>query len=361
MLSPILLVPRQQVPLPLKIATFAGGIALGLLISFAILVSSGVAPDAIVNEFVVFVFLDLNGLAHVVTEATTLALVGLASAAALKLKFWNIGVEGQVWLGALAATGVATFDIGPAGARLFLMFAAGALAGALWIAIPTFLKLKFEVNEIITTLLMSYVAYLFVQHMVFGAWQDPGTNFPVSAHFDEGIERLARLGWGNIHSGVFIALGACLPMWILMNFSRFGFYMDAIGANPVASKTAGIPVVLTVALAALLSGGLAGLAGVNIVAGQEYRLTQYIGQGYTFSGIVIAFVARFRPIPVVITAFVVGGVYTAGETLKVFYQLPEAIVVLIEAVILLSLVVVEFFGRYHITLGGTTKREGHSP
>ena len=154
MLAPVYPVPRQQVPLWLRAATFVGGIALGLLIAFGILVAYGVTAGQIVNEFVVYVFLDLSGLAQVVTSSTPLVLVGFASAAALKLRFWNIGVEGQMWLGCIAATGVAIFDIGPDSLRLPLMFIAAAAAGACWIGIPAFLKLRFRVDEIITSLLL---------------------------------------------------------------------------------------------------------------------------------------------------------------------------------------------------------------
>ena len=154
MLAPVYLVARQQVPLWLRAATFVGGIALGLLIAFGILIAYGVTAGQIVNEFVVYVFLDLSGLAQVVTSSTPFVLVGLASAAALKLRFWNIGVEGQMWLGCIAATGVAIFDIGPDSLRLPLMFIAAAAAGACWIGIPAFLKLRFRVNEIITSLLL---------------------------------------------------------------------------------------------------------------------------------------------------------------------------------------------------------------
>ena len=154
MLAPVYLVPRQQVPLWLRAGTFVGGIALGLLIAFGILIAYGVTAGQIVNEFVVYVFLDLSGLAQVVTSSTPLVLVGLASAAALKLRFWNIGVEGQMWLGCIAATGVAIFDLGPDSLRLPLMFIAAAAAGACWIGIPAFLKLRFRVDEIITSLLL---------------------------------------------------------------------------------------------------------------------------------------------------------------------------------------------------------------
>ena len=140
MLAPVYLVPRQQAPFWLRAATFVGGIALGLLIAFGILIAYGVTAGQIVNEFVVYVFLDLSGLAQVVTSSTPLVLVGLASAAALKLRFWNIGVEGQMWLGCMAATGVAIFDLGPASLRLPLMFIAAAAAGACWIGIPAFLS-----------------------------------------------------------------------------------------------------------------------------------------------------------------------------------------------------------------------------
>ena len=351
MLAPIYLVPRQQAPLWLRTATFIGGIALGLLIAFGILIAYGVTAGQIVNEFIVFVFLDLNGLAQVVTSSTPLVLVGLASAVALKLRFWNIGVEGQMWLGCIAATGVAIFDIGPDSLRLPLMFIAAAAAGACWIGIPAFLKLRFRVNEIITSLLLTYVAYKLVEHLLFGPWQDSGSAFPNSQHYDEGTERLARLGWGSTHTGIWIAVGAGVLLWFVMSRSRIGFYMDAIGANVEAARAAGVPVLITTALAAVMSGGLAGIAGASLAAGQEYRMTLFIAGGYTFSGIVIAFIGRFQPIPVIITAFVVGGVYTAGDTLKVFYQLPAAITTLIEAVILLSFVVVEFFSRYHLTFG----------
>ena len=355
MLSPIYLVPRQQVPLTLRVTIFVGGISLGLLVAFAILVMSGVTPGQIINEFVVYVFLDLNGLAQLVTVSTPLVLVGLASSAALKLKFWNIGVEGQMWLGGIAATGVAVFDIGPDWLRLPLMFIAAAAAGAVWVGVPAFLKLRFGINEIITTLLLTYVAYKLVEHLLFGAWHDPGSAFPNSPHYDEGVERLARFGWGSTHTGIWIALGASIALWFIMTRSRFGFYMDAIGVNALTARAAGIPVVLTIAVAVLMSGGLAGIAGAGLIAGQEYRMTLFVAWGYTFSGIVIAFIGHFRPIPVVITAFVVGGVYTAGDTLTVFYQLPTAITTLIEAVILLSLVLVEFFGRYHISFGTKEK------
>ena len=338
---------RQYAPISLRATCFASGIAAGLLISTAVLISSGVPAEAIVSEFVVQVFLTSRGLAHTTILSAPLILVGLGAAAALKLRFWNIGVEGQLWCGALAATGVAITDAGPDGLRLPLMLAASMAAGAAWIAVPAFFKLRYRVNEIIMTLLMTYIAFLVVQHLLFGAWQDPSVTFPVSPRFDE-HERLSRLGWGKTHTGTIVALLAGVLMWVVMERSRFGYYADAIGKNVVAARIAGIPVVLTIAGAVVLSGGLSGLAGGVIVAGTEFRLTQFLGHGYTFSAIVIAFLARFRPLQVILTAFILAGVYTAGETLKVFYSVPEAAVILVEGSILLCFLISQFFSTYQV-------------
>jgi simple sugar transport system permease protein len=341
---------RQDVPWLLRAGAFAGGLALGLFLTVIILLISGVPFGSIINEFIIQVFFDSAGLAQTTLTATPLILVGLGAAAAMKLQFWNIGLEGQVWMGAIGATAVAFYDIGPDSLRLYIMLLAAIAGGAAWIAIPVFFKLRYSVNEIIMTLLLAYVVFQVVEHLLFGAWQDPKASFPVSPHFGN-EERLSRIGWGSVHSGLWVALLCGALMWVLMERSRFGYYATAVGNNLVASKATGLPVVATIVIAVLLSGGLAGLAGGVIVAGTEYRLTQFVGHGYTFSGIVIAFIARFRPAFVVIAAFVIGGVYSAGETLKVFYSLSEAIVVLIEGTILLSLLVTDFFTRYQIHLG----------
>ncbi len=353
MLNRIYLVSRQQIPVWLRISTFCLGIFTGLIGCTLILMIFGVPFREIVNEYVVFIFLDKSGFILTLTAFVPLALVGLAAAAAIKLNFWNIGIEGQMWMGTIAATWVATYDIGPENIRLLLMFFAAALAGSLWIGISAGLKLRYGVNEIITTLLLTYVAFLLVQNLLFGVWRDPSSGFPASPMYTPETERLALVGWGRLHSGIWIAIAAGFIWWWIMSISRFGYLINAVGANPLAAKAAGLPVIATVVVAAILSGGLAGVAGLVIVAGQEYRLTINIAEGFTFSAIVIAFVARFNPIGVLFAALMIAGIYTAGETLKVFYRLPNATVVLLESVILLSLLIVEFFSRYNIGIRKT--------
>lgn len=348
MRSSIYLVQRQVVPRNLRLATFGGGIAFGLLVCLAVLMIYGISAKGLFEEFVLFVLFDSTGLSQAVTAFIPLVLVGLAAAAALRTRFWNIGIEGQVWVGAVAATAVATNDIGPPWMRLLLMAIAAVLAGAAWIGIAAVMKLKYGVNEIISTLMLTYVAFQLVQHLLFGVWRDASSGFPVSPELDAGIERLPLLGWGSVHAGLIVAIVIAMVWWHVMEISRSGFYMDAVGSNPLAAKALGMPVLATTVVGVILSGGLAGLTGMIIVAGQEYRLTQHIADGYTFSSIVIAFVARFRPLGVVIAAFIIGIVYTAGETLKVYYELPASAITLLEAIILLSLLIFEFFSRYKI-------------
>jgi len=342
------LLPRQHTPAWLQAATLVGGIGLGLLLAIAILMANGIALSAIVQEFILYSFASSRGFAQTVTAATPLLMVGLASAVSLKLRFWNIGVDGQVWLGAIAATGVSLYDIGDPAIRLWLMGIAGFLAGAAWIGLPVLLRLRLGVNEVIATLMLTYIAFALVQHLLYGAWRGSGIGFPVSVPFDEGSERLARLGWGHVHGGLWLALIAAAGVSYLMLATRFGFYLTAVGENPRGALAAGLPVTRTLVIAVLLAGGLCGLAGFSVVAGQEYRLTQYIAHGYTFSAILVAFLARFNPLAVIPVTLAVAGLFTAGDTLKAFYQLPQAIILVVESVILLSVVAVDFFARYRL-------------
>jgi simple sugar transport system permease protein len=170
--------------------------------------------------------------------------------------------------------------------------------------------------------------------------------------FDENSERLQRIGFGHVHDGVWIALGSALFVSYLMLGHRFGLFLSAIGLSPKGSKASGLPVPVVVILTVLIGGGLCGLAGFVIVAGQEYRLTQYVIHDLTFSAILIAFLARFNPIAVVPVSFLVAGMFTAGETLKAFYQLPLSLILVVQAVILGSVISVEFFSAYRVRING---------
>jgi len=342
------LIARQHTPWWLTLATLVSGLALGLALATLLLLLNGVDLKGIVNEFILYSFSNRQGLAQTITRAIALLLTGLASVMVLKLRFWNIGIDGQVWLGAIAASGIAVHDTGPESVRIYTMAMFAGVAGIVWIGIPVYLRLKLGVSEVISTLMLTYVAFLIAQHLLYGDWRDPTTSFPVTEHFAEHTERLQRVGFGHVHSGIWLALTAAVVVSYLMLFTRFGLYLTSIGHNLKGARAAGLPVTRVIVLAVLLAGGLCGLAGFTVVAGQEYRLTQHVVAGYTFSAILIAFLARFNPLAVLPVAFLVAGLYTAGDTLKAFYQMPLAMIMVLESLILLAVISVDFFARYRL-------------
>ena len=325
------------------------GVAVGLFISALMLMASGVGLSNLLNEFVVSIFTSPRNISAVLVYAAPLTIVGLSAALAFKARFWNIGIEGQVIFGAIGATLVANYDIGPPATRLFLMALFAAIAGALWIALPLFLKLRLQVNEIITTLLMNYIAFNFLLHLLYGPWKDPQSAFPHSKLY-EPFERLFALGWQNLNMSVVLAGVLVLFCAWLLQTSRFGFLLAFVHSNPKMARALGVRVALLTAVAALASGALSGLAGFAISAGIDSRMTQSFFVGYGFSGILIGFLARNNPLGVVAFALLVAVLMVAGQSLQVFYQIPFAMVQLIQAVIVICVAASEFFIRHRVRL-----------
>lgn len=313
------------------------------------MVGRGVDIDSIYEEFVVFTFFNAAGISAVVVESIPLVLVGLGAAMAFRVNFWNIGIEGQMFMGAIGASIIALFNIGPDFLRLPLMLLFSVLFGMLWALGPAILKVRLNVNEIISTLLLNYIAYYFVLNQLFGPWKDPRDKFPHGEQY-ELSERLPEIGWEQVHYGIVVAAIAVVLVWWAVDRSRFGITSRFVGVNPRMALAVGLPVSVITAGSALASGGLAGSAGFVIAAATEYRLTFTMAAGYGFSGIVIAFLAGNRPIPTLIVAFLMGSLYVAGESMKIFYSLPDALVGLIQAIIVLSVIASEFFVRYRLRL-----------
>lgn len=347
LLSRVNLEIRESMSAPAQIAVVAAGLLAGLTISALYLMLMGIGPGALLNEFVISIFTSARNVKSVLMFAAPLTLVGLAASVGLKARFWNIGIEGQLIFGAIGATLIATYDIGPQATRLPLMMVAAMLAGMAWIALPLFLRIRFEVSEIISTLLMNYVAFNFLLHLLYGPWKDPVTSFPNSQVFDA-FERLQVIGWLGLHGSVLLALVCIVLMLWLFSVSRFGFLIRFVSANPAMARAMGIKVTAMVVVAALISGAVAGIAGFSISAGIDSRLTQSFFVGYGFSGILIGFLARSHPLAVVFFAFLMSILMVAGQTLQVFYQIPFAMVQLMQATIVICVAASEFFIRHRI-------------
>lgn len=348
MLDRLSLERRQRVPLPARIASYVCAVLVACALALAILVYAGVPTDALFQELVVQVFFASAGLAQTITIAIPMVLVGLSAALCFKLKFWNIGIEGQLLLGGIFATTVALFDIGGP-LRLPVMLLASAIGGLLWIAIPVLLKLKLRVSEVIVSLLLTNIAFLLLQHLLFGALGDPTKNFPTSPVFDD-VERLAKIGYGGVHSGVLLALLLALAIALALARTRFGFAVRLISDNPDAARALGFRVAKVSAITLLAGGALAGLAGGVVVTGTEFRLSQYIGLHATFNGIVVAALALNAPLWIPVAAFFLAGLNVASASLKVFYGVSEGFVLVIQGCVLLTLVTSQFFTTYKMRL-----------
>jgi ABC-type uncharacterized transport system permease subunit len=340
---------RQDMAKWQQFALILAGLVAGLIIAAIILIIAGVGLQALYTEFVISIFTNPQALSAVAVQAAPLLIVGLAAAVAFRVRFWNIGLEGQMIFGSVFCTFVAINNIGPEFFRLPLMFIAAALGGMLWIAVPGFLRIRYNLNEIISTLLLNYVALNFLLHLLYGSWKDPKSAFPNSEQYDV-YERLPLIGWENLTLALPLALILAVLLWWLMERSRFGFFSRFAYANPKMARAVGIPLVPVTLAAVLASGALAGVAGFAISAGIEYRMTQSFFLGYGFSGILIAFLARNNPLATIPVAFLLAILFVTGQSLQVFYQIPGAMVQLIQAIIVMTVAAADFFIRHRVRI-----------
>jgi ABC-type uncharacterized transport system permease subunit len=325
---------------------FGSSILLGFLISASILVAVGVAPKDLWDEFVLDTVFDAQNLRSVWFLAGPLTFIGLAAAIAFRCGFWNLGLEGQMIWGGIAGTFVSLYHVGPDSLRLPLMLAVAAVAGTLWVILPAFLKTRFAVNEIISTLLLNYVASYVLVYLLYGPWLDPRDGFPHSPSYAD-FERLPDLP-GSFSSVVPLAVAATFLLAWLVHVSRAGIYIRFVSDNPLAALVIGVPIGRVTFAAIALSGAFAGLGGEAILTGTEGRLTYTFYAGYGFSGILIAFLARNHPFAVLGVAVLVAILFVAGQNLQIFFQIPGSMVQVIEAVMVFSIASAEFFLRHRL-------------
>lgn len=294
------------------------------------------------------------------TRATPLMLTGLAVAVAFRARLFNIGAEGQLYLGALAAVAIGgQVDGGPApwaaqlpaGVLFALMVAAGMLAGALLLLGPAWLKLRLGVDEVVTTLLLNFIVLLLVSMMLDGPMKDPlAMGWPQSVTLLPELELSRLMERSRVHSGLLGACALALAVWAMNRYTVFGLQMRAVGANARAAAFAGMPVGRVTLLAALLSGALAGLAGVVEVAGRTSYLTLDMSPGYGYAGVVIAMLAGLNPLGVVAASVFVAGVLVGADGMSRAVGVPNAIADVIVAVALLAMLVATMLTRYRIRL-----------
>lgn len=283
-------------------------------------------------------------------RATPLIFTGLAVAVAFRAKFWNIGAEAQLYAGALITVVLGTGALQwPSAAILPLMVIASILAGAFLLLIPALLKTRFGVDEVVTTLLFNFIFLLFISMLLEGPLKDPmGMGWPKSARLIPEA-RLPRIVEGlRLHWGFALALLSALCIWVIQTRSTLGYEMRAVGLNKQAAAFAGIPVNLVLLKTALLSGGLAALAGFSEVAGLKGSLTLDLSPGYGYTGIIVAMLALLNPLGVVIAALFVAGIFVGADSMSRAADVPTYLADIMLAVALLLMVLAIMLTRFRV-------------
>ena len=353
-LPSVRLEPRAVVPRWLSPLATVAAVAVALVISGIIIAAVGGDPVRSYLHILNAAFGSIGVLSDTLVKATPLLLTGLACALAFRMRLWNIGAEGQFLLGAWGASAVVLAPLLPPGTPAIIvipaMMLAGAAAGAVWGLIPGVLKARLGVNEIITTLMLNYVALFWIQFWVFGPWSEGGFQqtrpFPPEAllprltDFSSSVPAFAGL---TVHLGLVFGIVAAGIVWVVVERSRWGYEIRLIGDSPKAARYAGIDIKRNIIVVFAISGALAGLAGMSEVSGVVHKLQDRISPGYGFTAIIIAYLARFDPLKVIVAAVLFGALILAGREIQ-----PSGVPAMIQGIILFSLIVAEVFVRYRV-------------
>jgi simple sugar transport system permease protein len=310
---------------------------------------AGANPLEVYHRYLVVPLASSFTLLEVLVSSTPLLFTGAAVAIAFRAGYWNIGAEGQLLSGAIAAAWVGTLVVGlPGLIALPLMIVAGAAAGALWALGPALLRVRLGIDEVVTTLLLNPVALLVVNGLLHGPWRDPATGFPESERIAAAAEFPSLVERSRLHLGFVVALVIIVIAWFVISRTAVGVKLRATGLSPRAAAFAGINVNRTLLGAALVSGAVAGVAGVSEIAGLQYRLTAGVSPGFGYTGIVVATLGGLSMPGVTFAALLLGdlkvGAGAAGRTLGVPSQLGD----IIQATLLLTTVGLLALHRYGV-------------
>jgi ABC-type uncharacterized transport system permease subunit len=350
----IRLEPRSGASRWLSIASTVGAVTVALVLSGVVIAIVGGDPVRSYLHILNAAFGSVGVLSDTLVKATPLLLTGLACALAFRMRLWTIGAEGQFLLGAWGASAVVLAPLLPAGSPAIIvipaMMFAGAAAGAIWGIIPGILRAILGVNEIITTLMLNYVALFWIQFWVFGPWSRGGFQetkaFPPEAQLPRLTDfssAVPGLGGLTVHLGLIFGLVAAGLVWVLLERSRWGYEIRLIGDSPKAARYAGLDITRNIIVVFAISGALAGLAGMSEVSGVVHKLQDRISPGYGYTAIIIAYLARFDPLKVIVAAILFGALILAGREIQ-----PSGVPAMIQGMILFALIVAEVFVRYRI-------------
>ncbi len=296
---------------------------------------------------------DRYGIAELFLKATPLMLCAVGLSVGFRGNVWNIGAEGQLLVGALAGGGLALHFPGtPALVLLPAMFLAGAAGGMAWAAIPAWLRTRFNANEILTSLMLVYIAELMVSWLVHGPWKDPdGFNFPQTRMFQAKAILPVLVEGTRLNAALLLALAALVVGWVFMNRSFLGYQMKVAGQAEHAGRYAGFSARRTVWMGLLAGGCCAGLAGVSEVSGPIGQITEHISPGYGFAAMIVAFVGRLEPVGILLASLLMALLYMGGEQAQQYLGLPYSISKVFQGLLLFFLLASDVFIQFRLRLG----------
>jgi simple sugar transport system permease protein len=282
-------------------------------------------------------------------KASPLILTGLAVAFAFRAKFWNIGAEGQLMAGAIMAAFVGiNFQSVPRAALLPLVIVTGFIAGGAWAAVPAFMKMRLNVDDVVSTLLLNYVMLNGMGFLLFGPMQQAGSSWPRSPAIAEAAQYPILLAKSRFHLGILIAAAAVFAVWFINSRTVFGYQSRVVGVNSRASFFGGIDNTKVIFATALISGGLAGLAGVGEVCAIHYHLLMDISPGFGYSGITIAMLGRLHPLGTALAAFFFSVIIVGAQSMSRITGVPTYIADVIQGMALLIMLVALLLTEYRV-------------
>jgi simple sugar transport system permease protein len=345
---------REDVPTWLAYGTPVFTVLAALAVSSVALVALDVNPVAAYGTMFVGTLTSEFGLTETVIKAVPLVLTGLGVYLPLKAGLWNIGAEGQLILGGIAGTWVGLNVSLPWYLLLPAMLAGAALVGAVWAGIPAWLRARWDINEIITTLLLTFVALNLKNYLIRGPMQGGAGTFPQTEQLP-GAATSPTLPGTNVHAGLVVALLAVVVVYVLVEKTRLGFEITFVGSNHEAAQQAGMSKYRVYLLVFVIGGALAGFAGISEIAGVQGRFRAGFEPGYGFTAIVIALLGRNGALRVALAGAFFAVLIVGGSSMEVAFGVPAALTEVIQALIILFLITAEFFKRYRVGLD--VKRE----
>lgn len=341
---------RPQPSRLMRLATPIAAVLLTMIVGAIVFTLIGYDGFGAVREIFVFPLVNSYKWQDLAVKAAPLIIIAVGLSITYRANVWNIGAEGQYVLGGLVGTGIALMTRDFSGPWILPVMVLGGIAGGMaWAAIPALLRTRLQVNEILTSLMLTYVAIQLLNYLVIGPWKDPrGFGFPQTAMFTDSQILPKFLPGTLVHWGVPIAVIVAMAVWFFMSRSVLGYQVKVVGAAPDAARYGGFSVNGTVWLALLASGGLAGLAGVLEATGPFGRLVPSFPTNYGFTAIIVAFLGRLHPVGIIFAGLALAIVAVGGEVAQTTIKLPVAAVGIFQAMMLFFLLASDVLVRYRV-------------